>query len=79
MAKKAEFRVGQVVHTIDGSYGKLVSPHQAMPLQCASGQPLFNADGHAFLTGAKERWYHISELRSLTAGEIGPRHRRGKR
>jgi hypothetical protein len=71
--QKPKFRVGQVVKCHDGSYGRLQTPRQAMPLQCAAGHPLFSGEGNVYISGSKERWYHISEIRPLTTREIGPR------
>ncbi len=69
---KPKFYAGLVVFCGDGSYGKLVYPHQARPLQCEKGSPLFGDGDNAYVKGAKEPWYHRSELRPLTAREAGP-------
>ena len=72
-AVKRKFRVGQVVGAKDGSYGELVTPHAARPLQCSGrgSYTLFNNEGYVYVRGAKEQWYHVSELRPLTKRERG--------
>ena len=36
-----------------------------------------DAQGHCGIRGHEDRWSHVSELRPLTAKEIGPRRKRG--
>ena len=67
---RAKFRVGQVVRFRDGSYGRLETPAQASPLQ-STCRRLFSVEGYVYAHGSKEEWYHISELRLLTAREKG--------
>jgi len=66
--RKPKFHAGQVVRCRDGSYGKLVTPRVAKPLQY-SGRVLFT-DGNAYVLGAKDGWYHISDIRPLNKREV---------
>jgi len=73
MSDSPKFKVGQVVRARDGSYGRLVTPRGYSRLQFSGkgSGTLFNAKGYAYLQGAKDAWYHKSELRPLTKKERG--------
>jgi hypothetical protein len=67
MAEKAKFRFGQVVHfKSNGTWVKVTS--------------LPDRDGYLHIQGdARDGWAYETELRPLTAREIGPRPRAGTR
>jgi hypothetical protein len=71
MSESPKFRAGQVVKVRDGSYGLLVTPRRAKPLQFSGkgSGTLFNAEGYVYLLGAKYACYHYSELRPLSKRE----------
>ena len=72
--KQPKYAVGQVVRATDGSFCKLRN--------FEGRKTLFNLEGFVYSSGGKAPWYHRSELRPLTAREIGPlaqRKRAGRR
>jgi len=72
-----KFRVGQVVRAKDGSYCRLITPYKAK-MDDVRQHRLFDSSGYVYAHGGREGWYHVSELRPLTARESGQRQRKGK-
>jgi hypothetical protein len=72
MARKAKFRVGQVVMVRSG-WG-----YTAIPIKIKVVERDPKDFGYAVYKGTDDSWWGNSDLRPLTSREIGPRKARKK-